>query len=174
MRGRIFLFLLMQKPLDRNAYIDGANLYSGVRSQGWKLDYRRFRVWLKEKFGVRHAYLFLGFIQAFASVYESLRDAGFILVFKEVVYDGNGKAKGNCDADLVLQSVVDCFEDRYKKAVIVSSDGDFTSLVRFLYFRNKLEMLISPANERDCSILLKKLLVPTICLSEIRSAVSLK
>ncbi|MEK7665600.1 MAG: hypothetical protein AAB337_01830 [Patescibacteria group bacterium] len=40
--------------LSRNnfAYIDGANLYKGVAGDGWKLDYRRFRVWLEEKYGV--------------------------------------------------------------------------------------------------------------------------
>ena len=40
------------------AYIDGANLHKGVHSLGWKLDYKRFRVWLSEKYGVRVAYLF--------------------------------------------------------------------------------------------------------------------
>jgi len=42
------------------AYIDGANLYNGSNSLGWKLDYRRFRVWLKDKYSVERAYLFIG------------------------------------------------------------------------------------------------------------------
>lgn len=37
------------------AYIDGANLYKGVTSLDWSLDYKRFRVWLSEKYGVRTA-----------------------------------------------------------------------------------------------------------------------
>ena len=43
------------------AYIDAANLHKGVESSGWKLDYRRFRSWIRQKFGVfgvTDAYLF--------------------------------------------------------------------------------------------------------------------
>lgn len=42
---------------DNFAYIDGANLHKGVADLGWKLDYKRFRVWLKEKYSVKTAYL---------------------------------------------------------------------------------------------------------------------
>ena len=40
----------MKKRENNFAYIDGANLYRGIESLGWKLDYRRFRVWLFEKY----------------------------------------------------------------------------------------------------------------------------
>ena len=46
-----------------------------------------------------------------------------MVIFKEVTYDNHGKAKGNVDAELVLQAMID-FPD-YEKAVIVTSDGDF-------------------------------------------------
>ncbi|MBI2514941.1 hypothetical protein HYV91_02015 [Candidatus Wolfebacteria bacterium] len=46
------------------AYIDGANLHKGVAGLGWRLNYKRFRVWLSEKYGVRAAYLFMGLIRA--------------------------------------------------------------------------------------------------------------
>jgi len=67
--------------------------------------------------------------------------------------DNDGKPKGNVDADLVLQVMIDC--DKYDKAVIVSSDGDFYSLVEYLYTKNKLKVVLSP-NKEKCSILLKK------------------
>jgi uncharacterized LabA/DUF88 family protein len=57
------------------------------------------------------------------------------------------------DADLVLQAMVDC--ERYDKAVIVASDGDFYSLVKYLYKNNKFRCVISPY-VRTCSVLLKK------------------
>lgn len=31
-----------------NAYIDGSNLYLGVKGLGWDMDYARFRVWLND------------------------------------------------------------------------------------------------------------------------------
>jgi len=61
--------------------------------------------------------------------------------------------KGNIDADLVLQAMIDL--ENYDKAVIVSSDGDFYSLVKYLYNKGKLECVISPYSE-TCSSLLKK------------------
>ena len=44
------------------AYIDGANLHKGVQELGWALDYRRFRVWLRDKYDIETAYLFIGLV----------------------------------------------------------------------------------------------------------------
>ena len=44
------------------AYIDGANLHKGVEDLSWKLDYKRFRVWLRDKFKIEKAYLFIGLV----------------------------------------------------------------------------------------------------------------
>ncbi len=137
----------MRKNLENNAYIDGANLYNGILSQGWKLDYRRFRRWLAEKHGVRHAYLFLGLIPAYAMLYRTLQESGFILVFKEVIYDGNGKPKGNCDADLVLQAAVDFFEKKFaktpKKSVFNKIVGDSMLELEFAKFLDDCDDIVS-------------------------------
>jgi hypothetical protein len=138
------------------AYIDGANLHKGVKSLGWKLDYTRFRVWLKDKYKIEKAYIFIGLIPSYKDLYKYLQESGFILVYKEVVYDNNGKPKGNCDADLVLQMVCDAYEDNFTEAVLVSSDGDYASSVKFLLDKNKLKVILSPHLEKECSILLKK------------------
>lgn len=93
-----------------NAYIDGANLHKGVESSAWRLDYQRFRSWIRQKFNVGDAHLFIGLMPKYASLYTALQDAGYKLVFKEIIYDGDGRVKGNCDADLVLHAVRDYFE----------------------------------------------------------------
>jgi len=46
----------MKKPENNFAYVDGANLHKGIAELGWRLDYRKFRVWLLEKYGVSKAY----------------------------------------------------------------------------------------------------------------------
>ncbi len=158
----------MQKPLVNSAYIDAANLHNGILAQGWKLDYRRFRAWLKEKYGVRDAYLFIGLMPGRAAMYTNMQRAGFILVFKEVVYNSDGKAKGNCDADLVLQCVVDFFGKKYAQAVIVSSDGDYACLVKFLQEQQAIETVVSPSIQKRCSILLKKTSAPITYLGDPR------
>jgi len=150
------------------AYIDGANLHMGIAGFGWKLDYRRFRVWLSEKYGAKNAYIFIGLIPRYKELYKYLQECGFTLIFKEVIYDGNGKPKGNCDADLVLQAVCDTYENKFNKAIIVSSDGDYASLVKFLQERGKLMTILSPHNKDLCSILLKRINAPIAYLNDQR------
>jgi len=138
------------------AFIDGANLHGGIKSLGWRLDYNKFRIWLAEKYSVSTAYIFIGMIPKYNDMYTTLQEAGFTLVFKEVVYDENGKPKGNCDADLVVKVMQETFDNVYHKAIIVSSDGDYASLIKFLNSKQKIEVILSPAKAKKCSILLKR------------------
>lgn len=163
------------KPKENNfAFIDGANLHRGVESLGWKLDYKRFRVWLSEKYSVSKAYLFLGLIPKYNDIYTDLQEVGFTLIFKEVVYDGHGQAKGNCDADLVLKTTQEIYENTFDKAIIVSSDGDYAGLVKFLIERGKLGAILSPANIEKCSILLKRTGAPIAHINDQRSVLEVK
>lgn len=148
------------------AYIDGANLHKGVGELSWKFDYGRFRVWLTEKYDVKIAYLFIGLIPRYKDLYTFLQKAGYTLIFKEVVYDNSGKPKGNCDADLVLQAVCDAYENKCGNAIIVSSDGDYAGLVKFLKNRGKLHTILSPHAKNLCSILLKRTGVPIAYISD--------
>ena len=135
------------------AFIDGQNLNLGVQELGWKLDYRRFRIYLKEKYRVIKAYYFIGYVEGMNDLYTSLQAAGYILIFKPTLKKPSGKIKGNCDAELVLQSMIDY--KKYDQAVIVSGDGDFACLVKYLNERNKLKNLLVP-NREKYSALLKK------------------
>lgn len=144
---------LLQKNV---AYIDGANLYNGIKSLSWKFDYAHFRVWLREKYGVEQAYLFLGMMPKYKELYRVLQEQGYTLVFKEVIYDNDGKAKGNCDADIVVLAMQDAYEDRFDGAVLVSSDGDYAPLVKFLISKQKMVAVVSPYETKRCSVLLKR------------------
>ncbi len=157
----------MQQHPNNFAYIDGANLHQRVKALGWTLDYGRFRVWLKEKYSIQKAYLFLGLIADHQSLYAMLQESGFTLVLKETIRDGSGKVKGNCDADLVLQAVRDVYEKAFDKAVLVSGDGDFASLCLFLMEKEKLEAIVAPSVQR-CSILLKRTGARIISLNDFK------
>lgn len=136
------------------AFIDSQNVYKGARRDlGWDLDWTRFRVYLKHKYDVTTAYLFIGFIPEHNDIYDELQKAGFVLKFKPVLPNGKDGVKGNVDADLVLQAMIDY--SNYDKAVLVSSDGDFYSLARYLYDNNKLLAVLSP-HRKTCSSLLRK------------------
>lgn len=153
----------MKKSGNNIAYIDAANLHKGIKDLGWHLDYKRFRVWLKEKYAVERAYLFIGLIPKYKDLYTYLQEIGFTLVFKETTFDGEGNVKGNCDADLVLHAMRDAYENNFMKAVLVSSDGDYASLVKFLREKNKFATILSPSNK--CSILLKRINVSIVYLN---------
>ena len=68
----------MNQKSNNVAYIDGANLHRGITSLGWELNYRNFYRWLEDKYSVRRAYIFLGMMSAYASLYNFLQKAGFI------------------------------------------------------------------------------------------------
>ncbi|TAN58060.1 NYN domain-containing protein [Patescibacteria group bacterium] len=143
----------MHKQEKNCAFIDSQNLNLGIKSLRWRLDFRKFRKYLTEKYSVVTAYLFIGYIQQNQDLYASLQKAGYILIFKPVLPDKDGNVKGNVDADLVLQAMIEY--PNYDQALIVTSDGDFYSLVKYLYDNKKLKAVLSPY-VKTCSSLLKK------------------
>ncbi|KKT74964.1 MAG: hypothetical protein UW71_C0010G0001, partial [Parcubacteria group bacterium GW2011_GWB1_44_7] len=44
-----------------------------IRNQGWILDFKRFRVYLKDKYGVSKAFLFIGYMEANKKLYAFKR-----------------------------------------------------------------------------------------------------
>ena len=143
----------MQKPENNYAFIDSQNVNLGIQELGWKLDFRKFRIYLKEKYAIKKAYLFIGYLPENQNLYRSLQEFGYVLIFKPIMRNSDGEVKGNVDAELVLQTMIDY--GKYEKAVIISNDVDFYCLVNYLYEKDKLERVISP-NFRKCSALLKK------------------
>ena len=132
------------------AFIDSQNLNLGVTSQGWKLDWRKFRQYLRNKYSVTKAYLFIGYKPGNERLYNSLRSDGYIVVFKPTIVLPDGTVKGNVDAELVLHSMIQY--PNYSRAIIVSGDGDFYCLAEYLEQNNKLLHLITP-NETYSHIL---------------------
>ncbi|MFA6408430.1 MAG: NYN domain-containing protein [Candidatus Paceibacterota bacterium] len=145
------------KQLVNIAYIDAANLDKALRlTLLWQLDYKKFRVWLSDKYKVERAYIFIGLIPKYKDLYTYLQECGFTLIFKDVLFDKTGKAKGNCDSDLLMQASADLYEGDLNKAIIVASDGDYAPLIKVLMLKKRLEVILSPAPAEKCSILLKR------------------
>ncbi len=160
----------MQKELKNHAYIDANNLHKGIKSLGWQVDYKKFRRFLTEKYGVKKAYLCIGFVAANAGLYRDLQNWGYTLIFKPTI-SYKGKIKGNCDGELILQVMAELAPDSEspcEKVVLVTGDGDFASLVNYLEPKGKLEILLSPV-EAQCSSLLKKATSTITYLEQMRS-----
>ena len=86
-------------------------------------------------------------------LYNHLKSQRYELLFKEVATHENA-IKGNVDVNLTLQTMIDY--NKYSKAVIVTSDGDYACLVEYLADNGKLECLIA-CSRGGCSYLLRKL-----------------
>lgn len=142
----------MKKTIRHNyAFIDSQNLNLSIRNLGWKLDFKRFRTYLKEKYAVSKAFLFIGYIEGNNELYKYLQDAGFICIFKPTLKYKDGTTKGNCDAELVLQAMIEY--PNYHKAVIVTGDGDFYCLVNYFVEKSKLEAVIIPSRFKFSALL---------------------
>ena len=134
------------------AFIDSQNLNLSIRALGWKLDFKRFGTYLKDKYDVSKAFLFIGYIEGNNELYKSLQEAGFICIFKPTLKYKDGTTKGNCDAELVLEAMKEY--PNYNEAVIVTGDGDFYCLVNYLAEKKKLKTILIP-NRFKFSALLK-------------------
>ena len=144
---------MKKKTKGNYAFIDSQNLHLGVKSQGWKLDWRKFRQYLRNKYGVIKAYLFIGQVVGKESLYTFLQECDYILIFKPTLEyrdQGKVKVKGNVDAELVLHTMIQY--DNYSQAIIVSGDGDFHCLVEYLEAQRKLLKILTP-NKHYSSLL---------------------
>ncbi len=139
------------------AYIDGQNLYLGTLEANWSVDYKKFRIYLRDKYHVEEAYYFLGYIsEEQQDLYNNLQRAGFIVIFKEHKESFIGQKKGNVDTDIVFEMLKTVIDKDFDKIILVSGDGDYKKVVDYLIKKEKFEKILFP-NQKFASSLYKKL-----------------
>ncbi len=141
------------------AFIDGQNLHLGTTKTGWKVDFKRFRIYLKEKYKVDEACYFLGFVSEEQNdLYVKLQKAGFILLFREHSSLMMGTKKGNVDSDIVFETMRRLLDEpnEFEKIVLVSGDGDYKKLVDYLVKKDRFLKILFP-NKKFASSLYNKL-----------------
>ncbi len=184
------------------AFIDAANLfYGGEKSVGWRIDYKKLRQYLENKYQVSKIYYFGGVeIHRFpfdytehhsvpitnlkkyltdliktqdkemseakltlldrhlnrVYFYSKLEEFGYDLVLKPVktFFDNEGLSirKANCDVDMAFFLMRDIRS--FERAIILSGDGDFLPVLKFLR-ENKKEVLILSRKPRTAKEILK-------------------
>ncbi len=148
----------MGEQRNNYAFIDSQNLNLSIRELGWKLDFVRFRTYLRDKYGITQAFIFIGYIEGNNQLYTALQAAGFICVFRPTLKYKDGTIKGNCDAELVLQAMIEY--QKYDKAVIVTGDGDFYCLAKYFIEQGKLEAMMIPNKHKYSALLKHKIFRP--------------
>ncbi len=138
------------------AYIDNQNLYMATHcaDDPWDVDMRRFRVYLREKYHVVNAYLFMGaFDYHRQSMYVRFQEYGYILMFREHGLDMKGKKKGNVDVDIVFEMMRDLYNSaQMDEAVLVSGDGDYFRTVAHLVSNGKFGKILLPSHKNASSL----------------------
>jgi len=167
------------------AFIDASNLfYGGEKSLGWKIDYQKLLIYLKDKYKISKALYFGGVeIHDFEFNYlknetvpveelekyltKTIKDQGdkmseatllllnrhlqrirFYLKLEKFGYelhlkpvklyeqdDGTTKRKANCDVDMTFYLMKE--KDSFDKVVILSGDGDFLPILKYLKEKGK-------------------------------------
>lgn len=142
------------KPKANYAFIDSQNLNLGIQRAGWKMDWKKFRTYLKEHYDVEKAFMFIGYLPENEDLYTQMQAAGYLVALKPTLEMFNNPeeekkddkerppTKGNVDAELVMYVMKEM--QKYSKAIIVSGDGDFYSLIEYLVERQKLLCVMTP------------------------------
>ena len=138
------------------AYIDNQNVYMSTSraSDPWQIDMRRFRIYLREKYNVVTANLFMGaFNGRNQDMYSAFQQYGYILLFREHGAELKGKKKGNVDTDIVFEAMRDAHTNaQMDKVVLVSGDGDYMRLVDHLITIQKFEKILLPSHKNASSL----------------------
>jgi uncharacterized LabA/DUF88 family protein len=104
--------------------------------------------------------MFIGYVPEFEKMYEQLHETGYAVVLKPTFdmtkprpetgekadkkdKEDEKPVKGNIDADLVLWAMKEM--SNYDKAIIVSGDGDFYTLVEYLEQKGRLLKILAPS-----------------------------
>jgi uncharacterized LabA/DUF88 family protein len=138
------------------AFIDNQNLNVTIQNLGWKMDWRKLRRFLSDRYGVTRALMFIGYVPEQEEMYKQLHESGYSIVLKptydmsrprpeesEQKKEDKKPIKGNVDVELVLWAVKEI--KKYDQAVVITGDGDFYSLIEYLKDQSKLAKLLTPS-----------------------------
>ena len=106
---------------------------------------------------------YLGYVQEGQQIehlYESIQNAGFILVFRQHNSAMVRTKKGNVDSDIIFSIMRRLYkQEEFDKVVLVSGDGDYKMVVDFLIEEKRFEKILFP-NRKFRSSLYKKIGAP--------------
>lgn len=137
----------MDKAKESNlAFIDGQNLHLGTTQDGRKVDLKRFRIYLKDKYNIIEAHYFLGYpSENEQKLYNNLQTAGFIVIFKDHSSKLASTKKGNVDTDIIFGIMKNLIDNkRFDRIVLISGDGDYKKLIDYLIMKDKFKKILFP------------------------------
>ena len=135
------------------AFIDWQNLHMWTASENWKIDFQKFRIYLKNKYKVEEVYYYLWFLdENEQELYTRLQKSWFILVFREHNSLMKWKKKWNVDVDICFAMMKEFVENKiFNKIILISGDWDYIKPVKYLIEKEKFKKILFP-NKRFSSL----------------------
>ena len=147
---------MIKKKENNIAFIDGQNLYLGTQhnSPGWKINLKKLRKYLYQKYDVQRIYYFLGYpIEENETLYTKIQEAGYILCFRLFNLKMIADKKGNVDSDIIFNIMKKLYlKEDFDKVLIVAGDGDYKMLIDFLIEENKFKKILFPNDDYYSSL----------------------
>lgn len=125
------------------AFIDASNIIYGARAEGWLIDLKKLILYLKKRFSVSKAFFYYGKDSSSKKkehFLDKLKHFGYTLRVKEIKRYGK-RMKANCDVDLTMDVLLKIKE--YKRVIVLTGDGDFVPLFKYLLSKKKKIIVIS-------------------------------
>ncbi len=146
-------------------YIDGGNTYKALFAdyknskdnsliprivpKGSKFSYKNFALFLASGRDICGKGYYVGIVKNYDHTQKSqdmvmnqqkflakLENDGFLIERGKIVYDHKIREKG-VDVKIAIDIVIDCIEDKYDTAIVVSSDTDLIPAIKYVQSRGK-------------------------------------
>lgn len=165
-------------PPKTYVFIDVANIIYGAKKTGkWKVSYLKLINYLKTRYDAHRIFFFAGVKSIEKNNFNKLANYGYVLRLKELkIYKRkpsirkikcpnckrdfvkkfyrHPELKANCDVDLTFEAMRHSSD--YSRMILLSGDGDFYPLVKFLLEKGRELRVI--AESRSTSITIKNLI----------------
>ncbi|HAX97711.1 MAG TPA: NYN domain-containing protein [Candidatus Atribacteria bacterium] len=160
-------------------FIDSSNIYFSQKTIGWRIDFKRLLEYFKQETKLSRI-AFYGAInpenEKEKKFHDFLEIIGYVVRHKKIKFikdenegDFGGHHKGNIDVDLTIDAVH--LRDSYDSFVLLSGDGDFESLIKYLKGFKKRCVVISTKGSVSIELLRQ---AKFIDFKKIRNQIELK
>lgn len=152
-------------------YIDGGNLYYNLKENGCSSMNFNFKKFIKNLVGKRKlegVRYYIGKIKAKAGdkqgqkirkhqqiLFTKLKKAGFYIVYGTIRQIGKIFTEKGVDVRIGIDLVEGAYEDRYDRAILISSDGDLAPAVEMVTRKGKKVEIVGFEHKPSYSLIQK-------------------
>jgi len=138
------------------AFIDATNIIYGASNYGWQMDFNKLINYLKERFHCTKIFYYAGIDNKNTKqlkFYKKLQQFGYELRLVPVKIFKDGKKKADVDSRMTFEMMK--YILKYDQAVVMSGDGDYYWVLKYLITTKNRIFLIS--HRQNTALELKKL-----------------